>query len=74
MAGCKHGSVKGPPAGANGARTADQWVTLAATRRDVLSRETLLSTPIREPEALMDERLGPVGSSLDSVGAVDTGL
>jgi hypothetical protein len=41
---------------------------------DDLSRDTLMTTPIAELEALMDERLGPVGSGLDAVGSVDTGL
>lgn len=41
---------------------------------DELSRETLETTPIAELEALMDERLGPVGDDLDAAGDMERAL
>lgn len=38
---------------------------------DDLSRDYLQSTPIADIEALMDDRLGPVGDGLDAVGSID---
>jgi hypothetical protein len=37
---------------------------------DDLPREVLETTPVSELEELMDERLGPVGDDLDSVGSM----
>ena len=38
---------------------------------DDLSRDYLMTTAISELEALMDDRLGPVGDQLDAVGSLD---
>jgi hypothetical protein len=40
---------------------------------DDLSTETLETTPVRELEKVMDERLGPVGDGLDAAGSVGGG-